>query len=458
MAGVTLTGFVAKTITDLTNDLNAAWRRVFGAQVNVDARSRNGQVIGILAGASAELWQLAETVAGALDPTSAGSVLLDNLCALTGTTRKAATASTTILGMVGVVGTVIPVGSKVAVPGSSKTWSTQGAPVVLGAVAAWVGSNNYGTGAVVVASGGQIWVSLTGGVSGVTPPTGLGPTFNDGGIVWNWLGTGAGGGSCNALCDSTGPVPAFAFTLTDIRTPVAGWNNAGNLIDAVLGRNLELDSQLRIRRQQEVAGIGSAQIDAMRVKVSKVAGVTFCKAYENPTDATVGGIPPHSTEFLVDGGAANDIAQALFDGGAGGIQCYGTSAGTATDTEGRTWSRGFSRITLHNTWVAVALEVDPDTFPLDGVAQVQQKIAAAGNGGGPGRDIVPSVLQAACFPVYDANGVLVAGVPGVLDVTAATLVGLANPPASTAPIAMSVRERAVYDTTRVFVTVTNGVP
>lgn len=445
MAGVTSTGFLAKTLSDLQSDLRAAARRVYGNAVDVDARARVGQLLDIFADRLSEAWELAEAIAGAFDPSGASGVLLDNLAALTGTTRKAATKSSANVVFIGTNGTVLAVGRQVGVTGTSTVFETlAGATITTATV--WVATTVYAQGAIRSASG-ALWYATIGGTSGATAPNGAGPTFVDGTVTWLRLGTGVAFAQVACEATETGPLQGFASSITTIITPVAGLASVINPLDAIPGRNEETDAELRLRRQQEIAGIGSAPLDALRAEVSSVPGVTTCVVFENVTDVTVGTIGPHGVEVLVEGGADADIGEAIIAGKAAGIATFGTTTYSGVLSNGVGVDVKFTRPTLVSVWVTVSVVKDATLYPINGDDLVKQALVAFGDALPLGRDVVGSALVAAIF----------AAVPGVLDVSA-PLLGTAPSPTLPTSLVMSIRQRADLDTSRIVVNSTNGAP
>lgn len=445
MAGVTSTGFIAKTISDLQNDLRAAARRVFGAQANVDPRARVGQLVTIFSERLSEIWELAEVVAGALDPNGATGVLLDHLCALTGTFRQPASRSTVSVVFVGTAGTVLAVGRQVGVTGTSTVFETTAAGTIT-AAPAWAASTPYALG-VIVQSGGVLWRAAVGGTSSTVAPSGAGPVFVDGTVTWQRLVAGSAFALVPSQATVTGPLQGFALSVTTIVTPVAGLAAVINPLDAIPGRDLEADSSLRLRRQQDIAGIGSSPLGAILAKVSNVAGVSSASIFENVTDVTVGTIGPHGIEVLVEGGLNSEIGEAIVDAKAAGIATFGTTTHTSTLSNGNPVEVRFSRPSLVAVWVGITLTKDDRLYPINGDALVREAIVNFGDSQALGRDVVGSAISAAIF----------AAVPGVLDV-AAPLLGLANPPVSSTPLIMTIRQRADYDTSRITVASVSGTP
>jgi uncharacterized phage protein gp47/JayE len=440
---VTSTGFNAKTLAEARDTVVASVRGVFGSAANVDSRSRLGQLVDIFAEQLSDLWQMALAVAGGLNPWTATGASLDAVCALTGTTRLPASYSTVTLACLGTPGTVLASGRRVSATGSGNLFETTAGATLAGA-SAWAASTSYALGDVRSASG-VLWYVTTAGTSSTVAPSGAGP-YVDGTCTWSRLGTASGFALVAARATVTGPVQGYAGTLATIETPVSGWAGVVNPLDAAAGRNAELDSELRLRRAQEIASIGTSPLDAIRAELLRTTGVTTATVFENCTDATVDGITPHAIEALVEGGTDAAVRATLFAAVAGGIETVGGVSGSVSDSQGNPHTLKFSRPAAINIYATLAITKDAAAYPLDGDTQVKAAITAAGNLRGLGIDVVAARLVADVF----------AAVPGVLD--ASCLIGTAPSPGSSTTVAISLRQRAAFDTSRINVTSVSGVP
>lgn len=124
----------------------------------------------------------------------------------------------------------------------------------------------------------------------------------------------------NAFCELIGMIEADANTITQIVDTVGGWTGVTNPENAIVGRDQELDHQLRVRRAVQVGNSGSSQMDSLYGSIFGVQDVRRVKIYENDTgsDATdpvwnPHGLPAHAMCILVDGGTDDDVAQAIYD-------------------------------------------------------------------------------------------------------------------------------------------------
>lgn len=387
--GITPEGFNAKTLDVIKTEIENDFKATFGQQVNLLPRSNIGQFIGIMCEPLAELWELLETLYAELTADGATGAQLDNVAALTGTVREPPKNSRVLATLTGTAGTTIPAGSVASVAG-------------LG--------TRFALAAAVVLPVGGVYV---------------GAEF---------------------VAVDTGPKTCPAGTLTEIATPVAGWNSVNNPADAhVLGADLETDAALRLRREQELRAKGNAALEPIRQRVLDADDtVVQCVVFANDTDVTnVDGLPPHSIEVLVQGGAADKIAQAIFDSKAAGIQTYGSSSGNAVDSEGVTHVMYFSRPTVLNVYVTVDVVTVADDYPADGAAQIKAALVNyADTRFVFGSDVVPSALSSQCFKVS-----------GVDEVTSVKI-GTAPSPSSTSRLVIGSRQLADLDTTRIVVNAT----
>lgn len=250
-----------------------------------------------------------------------------------------------------------------------------------------------------------------------------------------------------------GPTRALAATLTVINTPVSGWSAVTNAFDAQLGRSIETDPALRLRREEELRSQGATVVQAIAADVDEVEGVIKTVPFENKTDAVDGdGLPPHSFEIVVWDGVSpeasdNAIAQAIFDASPAGIASESatlseTHTGTAVEAEsGDEFTITFSRAEAVSIWLEYDLEVDPDLYPIDGDTQVKAAVVAYANARfSVGDDVIATSLYAAAYAIA-----------GVLDVVEVRLGAIVSPGITTNTTIAS-RQIATFDTSRVLVT------
>lgn len=397
-------GFVTRTTADIVEQFAADEVAEISPSLDTSSTSPIGQVNGAIAKVAGELWDLAQATYVAGDPDRNTGDGQDAVAAITGTTRLEATHSQVPIELELDAGTTVPLGSLMAVLGNpSSQWELLGEeppfgePVILGDV-------------VAVADG----------------------TY-----------------TARFQAVETGPIPANATTITQIITPVSGWNSGSNPQDADPGRDIEVSSAMRTRREQELAAPGSTPVDALRAELYKLLafwGVTsgFVDVVENVLDVTdADGRPPHSIEALIDDDPTpvddDEIAQVIWDGKAGGIRTFGSTNGDATDALGNLRSMNFNRPDLLPVYFAVSIVIEDAIFPDDGDVQIKAAMAAFGDLYKPGQDVIRNSFFGPIFSI-----------PGVTNVTVLDL-DFSPGPTTDTDLVVAVRERATFDTSNIAV-------
>lgn len=122
-------------------------------------------------------------------------------------------------------------------------------------------------------------------------------------------------------------------------------------------------------------------VDGLRIKyLGLLTGINvdvICAIYENNTDVTdSSGRPPHSIEVVVSGGTDQDIADFIWSVKPAGIQTYGSSSATVSDSNGDSQTIYFSRPTYKYVHLEVTIDsyYAEEQFPLDGVDQIKAAI------------------------------------------------------------------------------------
>ena len=390
--GVTPTGFSAKTLQEIRTELETALRADIDPNLNTTSASPFGQFIGIFASKTRELWELAQAVYSGFYPDSSNFAQLDGVSSITGVTREAATASTSVITSNLDGNTTLPAGSAVSQAGNSSLVFELNAEF--------------------------------------TSPAGPAADY-----LLDFTAT------------ETGPLAANAGTLSVIDTPVAGWNSVTNVADAVEGANIEDDVDLRIRREELLRATGGSTLDAIRSDLLSVEGIDKVVMFENVTDTTDGdGLPPKSFESVIfeAGAAVSDavVAQRIWDSKPAGIRAFGSVVGVAVDSTNRNQNQSFSRVSVRDVWLEIDIDVDDD-YPVTGDADVGVSVAAFGDTNyNIGDDVISSKLN-----------VPICGVAGIVDITGIRL-GFAAAPVGTANLVISPRELADLDTARILVTST----
>lgn len=459
--GLTLDGFNPKPLTILKTELDSAYKNAYGESVgsepdgSIPAQSSMGQEIGILSERLALLWELGEATYAARDPDKAKGAALDTVCAITGTIRNGERKSSAILTATGDPATILNVGRVISVEGAKTRFATASPPasVTIAALTTWTASTAYTAGQRVT-NASRVYLCIGSGVSAASGgPSTTAASILDNTVTWRFLGEGTGAVDVQVLSETAGAFAAVSGSLTVIETPVSGWRSAINILDATVGAAVELDPDLRIRREDELQAGANATLDAIRANLLQVGKDTVnpviaCTVFQNTTLITdIDGLPPKSIECLVLGGVPQDIFDAVLETVDAGIETFGNQVGTSVDSAGNPHTVKFSRPTELNIFIELDVVKVADQFPLDGEAQIKLAIVSRLSKYSFGKDVTK----------WGIGAPLDEGIDGILNVTAIRL-GTAPSPTGTIDIPVGIREIARFDTSRITVFLTNGVP
>lgn len=147
-----------------------------------------------------------------------------------------------------------------------------------------------------------------------------------------------------AVCTTLGAVNAAPGTITTRKTPFFGWQTVTNAAAAVAGTPIETDAALRVRQDQSTSLPSQLIFDGIEAGINAVVGVTRERGYENNTGAADGnGLAAHALEFIVEGGANQDIWNVLALKTPPGIPTAGEVSTSVVRPSGSTRLIKFSR-------------------------------------------------------------------------------------------------------------------
>lgn len=452
--GVLPEGFLIKSESQILDSMIARLRPSWGASFDFTADSPDGQLLRTVAREIHEAgWQLGQAVYKSRDRDSATGASLAALLLLTGSQWPEAARSTVTLTLTGTAATLVTSGAVTSTASLGDRFETT-ADATLVALTAWASTTAYVLGDRRT-NGGNAYVCITAGTSaGSGGPTTTADDVTDGTAHWRYLGLGVAAVDVAARSVEYGAILATSGDLTVMDTLVSGWQGVINLLDADPGRDRASDAEARQVAEADVFRPGATVPDAIRQTLLGVVGVESVTVFFNNTDVTdADGIPPHAVECLISGGDDQDIYDALLSEClAAGIASHGTETGSSDDSEGVAHTVKFTRPTDVLIYVAITLvkvahdDADPETYPTDGDDQVKAAVVAYGDGRPTGWNVRSAKVAAQA----DA-------VAGVLEVTAC-YIGTAPSPVSSTTIPIGLRERAVFDSSRITVTTSDGTP
>lgn len=372
------------------------FQSTYGSDIDVGPDSPDGQLIGTLAGRFSDLEQLLQTIYNGRSPAGAVGAGLSRLIRLNGITRKSAQVSSVPVTILGTPGTVITAGFL-------------------------MGSN----------------------VDPTKPPFQLTGTQTIG-----------GGGTVSAVasCTAAGPVTLnnAPAELTVILTPVAGVASVSNTSAAAPGSAVEADPAVRIRREVSVAMPSQSLLDGLEAALQNLAGVTNARVYENDTSATdANGLPAHSINAIVVGGASADIGNAIWTKASMGVTKVGAQSFTVTDTQGNPQTQNWDMATDVDVYITIKLNGTPTNLAYI-QSQVQNAVVAYYS---PTGDLPIDIGENVCWAdiLTPVNALALTGRPGLPSITNVFLGSTASPVLQ-ADLAVLYKQIAVFDVSRILVT------
>ena len=404
MSGFILTseGLIIQAQVEALDELIAKIRAQFGPNLNVAITSIMGQILNIEAEDRATDQEVVLAVYRSFDPATAIGVALDARASLTGSVRKGQQFSTAE-GLFTFSGAaVVPNGAQVRLDQTETVWEVINGPIV---------SAGPGT------ETGQVQAVDPGEITALTTP--------------DW----------------------------SIITVIANWDAFENTEDADLGRLVESDSGFRARRQIELFSQGEGPLAAIKANVSRVNGVDSVRVYHNPATNPVDadGIPFKAGNVVVEttpNPPTPELQQLIFDAmffsqGLGG-QFFGTDfSGVVIDPEGVAQPVAFDLVAEIDVFVRITLTTstseEPITPNLNDI--VAARVLETGNAkySGLGSDVkaVDFTGEVQNLKNEPDN---VTGIDGIL--TEVSFDGIFY---VTTKLAIGIRERADYDSARIFV-------
>lgn len=289
-------GISAPPFADIFASLQASYRIIYGADVDLDEDTQDGQWLGVLAKAIDDANLTAIKTYLNFSPATAVGVGLSSVVKVNGIRRHSSTTSQADVRVVGQANRTV--------------------------VSGVIGDN---------VNAGTTWA---------LPPT---FTFPDGGEL-----------VVRAVCEQPGAVEAAAGTLTEILTPQPGWQTVTNDDPAIVGAPVEADAALRQRQSISTAKPAQTPREAIEAEVADVADVVRVHVYQNDTNLTdANAIPAHNISVVVAGGDTVAIATAINLKKPPGTPTYGIISQVVFDSMGVPNTINFFELDAVSIWVRV---------------------------------------------------------------------------------------------------------
>ena len=319
---ITPTGLTIQTYADVVAEiLNgtstfAGMYSIYGANINVNPNSPDGQMVNIVALAKEDMLQLIQQVNASFDPDQAVGTVLDQRCAINGIVRTAGTYTQTNVSVT----------------------ATQAATLQ--------GLDLYPAAPFTVSDS-------------------AGNQFK---LVTTYAFSGAGTQALAFQAALIGAVQTVVGTITVIVTPQLGISTVNNLTAAtVTGVTGQTDASLKIARRQAINMASRGFLESINDLVAQVAGVTSVKVYENPTGSpvTIQGITlaANSILVIVAGGDPVAVATAINNSRPPGVPMNGSTTETITLPDGSTVVIAFDAAIAQQLYISFSYSVVTGSDP-----------------------------------------------------------------------------------------------
>ncbi len=483
MAGLTSTGFEIKTTEELREELADELKAELG-NVNTQADSILGIIIGVVAGRLGSLWELGQSLYRAFDPDTSTGDALDGLAALTGTTRAGASPSTLVAAVDLDADVTLPAGSRATVDGApGRVFET------IAAAGPQAGRRRWHQVEMQAVDDGPVEAEEGTLTEIATPVSGWNAIVNEPvpGVAWSTAAEPFALDDADVLnfrIPAGGSTQTFTFLTADFAS--IGAATAQEIVDVIndtivdgvasvedgrvkittddagadatirilshsaglfavgtnygidgtaaeLGTLEETDAELRSRRAGELERQGTSTGESLRARLLELDGMLDVSVYQNRTDDTDGnGLPPHSFRAVVFGtNLDNDeIARVIFENSPLGIQSYGNESAQVEDSQGTQVTVSWDVATEIPVYIEATISAIASSYAGDDA--VKAALLEYVGGLRMGDDVIAEAAKGRLFQA------------GVYDVTAWLIDDVAAPVAAT-NIAIGLDEVATLD-------------
>lgn len=316
-------GLQTKTQSDYITEFTAAFESIYGADINLDQDTPDGQMMMIFIQATLDVLDLLTQVYNMMDPDNAIGNVLDQRVAINGIQRQAGTYTITNVTVV-----------------NSQSVNLYGLDQEVQDI--YTVSDNAGT----------EWKLQT-----------------------TQLGLSAGTHVLAFRAADPGETLTTPNTITVPVTIVLGVDSVNNPTTyTTLGINEETDAELRLRRQRSVAIVSQGFLESLLAALENINGLESAYIYENTTAVTDGdGVPGHSIWVIVSGSAADeDIAEAIYQKRNAGCGMFGDISYIITQVDGTPFIVKWDIVESED------LYIEFDASSLDGVNPIDPAVIKAG--------------------------------------------------------------------------------
>lgn len=382
-------GLTVKTLSEIVTQLKADFQSIYGADINLDSDTPDGQMLNIFAQAIIDIEDLLVQIYNGFDPDYAIGKTLDMRAAINGVIRLAGTNTLTNITVV-----------------TDRALNLVGYDDYLidPTIAPYTVADN---------AGNQFYLAESQSIGAA------------GSYVFEFRAV------------NPGAVLTVPNTIVNQVTVVLGVISVNNpTVYTSLGIDEETDAALRVRRQKSVSISSQGYLEGLLAMLLNINGVTGAFVYENVTDTVDGdGIPGHSIWVIVQGGDSASIANAIYSKRNAGCGMKGSVTEVITQVDGTYFTVRWDIVVPQNLYIEfdatsingvdtidttniknqLALLLKPDVFAtvdINEVATLVQQIdpnclvTNAGlslSGGGPFTAILTPSAKNRQFAIIAAN-------------------------------------------------------
>lgn len=389
--GLTDNGFVIKRLDTILNEIHEELSDGFGIDTRISKPSFLDVLVTTFAGQIANLWEVAQDSYYAKYPSSATGVHLDNSIQYGGIRREMAARTIYPLHCTGIDGTKVRRHTPVATNTNPETrlYAINDFEISrskfnscrLKVVA--VENANYS-----ITINGSEYIYTNNSNDKAALVTGIANSLHNSDFNVNVDGDGIIIadkllGRVSKLVLSSNLTTDYIVTIASFETEkfgkiqlpndvitklvdnIAGFTNVRNRLQPIYGREAQTDVELRQAYIAKSALRSNTMVDSVVAEIlNTVVGIETVSGFENDTDfVNDRQMPPHSIEFVVEGGEDSEIASAILRKKAGGIQTYGSVVVDVPGKYGDSIPIKFNRPTYIYVWLKIVLHCKRSSLP-----------------------------------------------------------------------------------------------
>lgn len=199
---------------------------------------------------------------------------------------------------------------------------------------------------------------------------------------------------CDVICTQLGEIGNVqATSINTIVNPEIDVVSVSNEFRFSNGREIETDDELRDRYKTSFIDSGKATINAIINHLLKIPTLKGYKVLENDTMQVVNDMQPKSIKVIALGGSDEEVANAILDSKAAGIETNGNVSVQVKDNQGISHTIKFSRATEVLIYIDVTLSYISETIDKETVkAKLKKRLQAYIKNVGMGNAVIVSQL------------------------------------------------------------------